>query len=168
MAKKPEKPPRRILRGERRTSRGESPSGGRRCGLCGATANLTKTECCGQWICDDEDQYVLFSYARNSCYRNHRRFTLCGSHFTEGHEGKWQDCPKCREGIATEMYVYYGTNEYNFEKLTNPPKYEPTHCSQCGKVIHLGEGGYIVTGEKYTCMDCSPAEFPGFSSRKRK
>ena len=34
---------------------------------CGATDNLTKTECCGQWICDDEDQYVLFSYAHNSC-----------------------------------------------------------------------------------------------------
>ncbi len=58
-----------------------------RCGLCGKATNLTKTECCGNWICDDEDQYVMFSYARNSCLRNHRRYTLCGYHHTEGHEG---------------------------------------------------------------------------------
>ncbi len=38
-----------------------------RCGLCGKTKKLTKTECCDQWICDDEDKYVIFSYARNSC-----------------------------------------------------------------------------------------------------
>ena len=37
-----------------------------RCGLCGKRGGLIQTECCGQWICDDEDNYVLFSYARNS------------------------------------------------------------------------------------------------------
>jgi hypothetical protein len=58
-----------------------------KCGLCGKTRKLTKTECCGQWICDDEGKYVIFSYARNSCSRNHRRFTLCGYHYTEEHEG---------------------------------------------------------------------------------
>jgi hypothetical protein len=168
MAKKPQKPPRRILRGERRTSRGEGPSAGPCCGLCGATDNLTKTECCGQWICDDEDQYVLFSYADNSCHRNHRRFTLCGNHFEEGHEGKWQDCAECRKDCPTEMYVYYGTNEYNFEKLTNPPKYEPTLCSQCGKVIHLGEGGYSRKGDQYFCMDCVAPELRGIFSRNPK
>ena len=70
MAKKRPKVPRRILCGERASARPQ-------CGLRGATTNLTKTECCGNWICDDEDQYVLFSYARNSCYRNHDRYTLC-------------------------------------------------------------------------------------------
>ncbi len=39
---------------------------GPRCGLCGKTGNLIRTECCGNWICDDEDKYVIFSYARNS------------------------------------------------------------------------------------------------------
>jgi hypothetical protein len=148
--------PKRILRGERVSSRssGERQAGGRRCGLCGGTEKLTRTECCGQWICDDEDQYQLFSYARNSCYRNHQRFTLCGSHFTEGHEGKWQHCPKCREAVPTEMYVYYGTNEYNFETLPDPPAYEPTHCTKCSKVIKLGEGGYSRKGGDYLCMDC--------------
>ncbi len=94
-----------------------------RCGLCGKTGNLVRTECCGQWICDDEDQYVAFSYARNSCHRNHRRYTLCGYHENEGHSGSWKTCPKCKEDFSDnlEIYVHYGTNEYNFEKL-NPPR----------------------------------------------
>jgi ribosomal protein S27AE len=131
-----------------------------RCGLCGKTTNLTKTECCDQWICDDEDQYVLFSYARSSCYRNHRSYTLCGHHYDEGHPGDWKDCPKCREDIKTEMYVYYGTNEYNFEILENPPDYEPTQCSKCGAVIVLSEGGYSLGSEGYRCGRCTAAEFP--------
>jgi hypothetical protein len=126
-----------------------------RCGLCGKTGNLTKTECCDNWICDDEDQYVLFSYARNSCYRNHERYTLCGYHYNEGHSGDWKTCRKCRKDFETEMYVYYGTNEYNFEKLPNPPKYEPTRCARCKAVIVLGEGGYSTKGDKHYCADCS-------------
>ena len=118
-----------------------------RCGLCGKTKALTKTECCDQWICDDEHKYVLFSYARNSCYRNHRRYTLCGYHYVEEHQGHWKECPECPDDIETEMYVYYGTNEYNFEKLENPPEYEPTRCAQCASVIVLSEGGYSSKGK---------------------
>jgi hypothetical protein len=116
--------------------------------LCGKTGKLTRTECCGQWICDDEDCYVLFSYARNSCYRNHSRHTLCAYHYNEGHSGDWKTCPKCRQDFQQEMemYVYYGTNEYNFERLPNPPKYQPTHCSRCGATIVLSEGGYSQGG----------------------
>jgi hypothetical protein len=128
---------------------------GPRCGLCGKTTNLTKTDCCGNWICDDEHQYRVFSYARNSCHRNHRRLTLCGYHFVEGHEGRWQDCPECREPFETEMYVWYGTNEYNFEKLENPPAYEPTKCAECGRVIVLGEEGFSVKGGEYSCQQCT-------------
>jgi len=84
-----------------------------KCLLCGKTENLTKTECCDNWICDDEGNYVLFSYADNSCHRNHRRYTLCGQHYESGHEGKWQDCEECKTTYQTEMYVYFGTNEYN-------------------------------------------------------
>lgn len=130
-----------------------------RCGLCGKTRNLTRTECCGNWICDDEDKYVLFSYARNSCHRNHSRYTLCSYHHDEGHTGDWKDCPRCRRGFETEMYVWYGTNEYNFEKLPNPPKYEPARCSRCHRVIRLGEDGYSVKGKKYLCEKCSVKEF---------
>lgn len=131
------------------------------CGLCGNTKNLTKTECCGNWICDDEHAYQLFSYARNSCSRNHRRYTLCGFHFSEEHDGDWKDCPKCRDGCETEMYVYYGTNEHNFEVLTDPPSYEPTHCSDCGRVIVLGEGGYSTRGSSYWCDRCTAKTMGG-------
>jgi ribosomal protein L32 len=134
-----------------------------KCGLCGATANLTKTECCSNWICDDEDQYVLFSYARNSCYRNHTRQTLCGFHYNEGHAGDWQSCGECRDNIETEMYVYYGTNEYNFEKLENPPDYEPTRCSKCNAMIVLSEGGYSSTGDGYLCADCTDFDWSTLS-----
>lgn len=130
-----------------------------RCGLCGKKKNLTNTKCCNQWICDDEDQYVMFSYARNSCFRNHRRYTLCGYHFVENHTGDWKTCSQCREDIETEMYVYYGTNEYNFEKLDNPPKFKPSRCTKCRKVISLSEDAYVVKGGRYYCMDCSDFKF---------
>jgi hypothetical protein len=126
------------------------------CGLCGKKRKLTKTECCGKWICDDESNYVLFSYARNSCSRNHRRYTLCGFHANEGHKGDWRECKKCRKGFETELYVWYGTNEFNFVKLENPPSYEPTRCIECNSVIKLGTDGYSMSGGGYQCMKCSP------------
>ncbi|MFH0752642.1 MAG: hypothetical protein V1914_03535 [archaeon] len=125
------------------------------CKLCGKKGKLTKTRCCGQWICDDADQYVLFSYAQNSCYRNHDRYTLCSYHYHEGHEGDWKECLECRKAFETEMYVWYGTNEHNFEKLPNPLKYRPTRCSKCKKVIRLGEEGYSRVGSRYLCSRCS-------------
>ena len=129
-----------------------------RCGLCGNTKNLTKTECCGNWICDDEHKYVMFSYARNSCSRNHRRFTLCGYHFSEEHKGDWKTCPKCRSEFEPEMLAWYGTNEYNFEKLYDPPSFEPTKCSRCGVIIKLGSDGYTVSGDEYWCEMCAAEE----------
>ena len=136
-------------------------SGQPRCGLCGSTKNLTKTECCGNWICDDESDYAIFSYARNSCYRNHRRYTLCGAHHAEGHAGLWQDCEQCRDMFETEDYVYYGTNEYNFEVLKNPPTFEPTRCHQCNAVIDRSLGGYSQSSKGFTCFDCVKKEHPG-------
>jgi hypothetical protein len=135
------------------------PDPSKRCGLCGKRTKLVRTECCGQWICDDEDNYVLFSYARNSCYRNHRRYTLCGYHFAEGHAGDWKTCAECQEGFDTEMYVHYGTNDYNFEKLQNPPSFEPTHCDGCGAVIKLADGGYSQGPKGIFCCNCSAKAF---------
>ena len=130
-----------------------------RCGLCGKTRNLVKTECCGQWICDDESSYVLFSYARNCCSRNHRRMTLCGFHSGEGHQGHWKDCEKCRASFEPEMFVWYGTNEFNFEKLENPPAFEPTLCDRCGVRIKLGTDGYSVGPKGTRCDRCNQQEF---------
>ena len=125
-----------------------------KCGLCGKTRNVTKTECCDNWICDDEHTYAAFSYARNSCQRNHNHYTLCTHHHNEEHNGNWQECTECKSDFQTEIYVWYGTNEYNFEKLPNPPTYEPTMCSQCGVVIVLSEGGYSTLGKQYFCEQC--------------
>lgn len=129
-----------------------------RCGLCGKTRKLTKTECCDQWICDDEDKYILFSYATNSCHRNHRRYTLCGHHYADGHEGDWKDCPICRNDFETEMYAFYGTNEFNFQKLENPPAYLPTRCARCSVIICLGYDNYSTKGNEYWCEECSHNE----------
>ncbi len=150
------------LKALKKAARNQTSPDQPRCGLCGKTDRLTKTECCDQWICDDEENYRLFSYARNSCYRNHSRYTLCGYHKNEGHSGDWKTCSKCREDFEheVEMYVYYGTNEYNFEKLKNPPKYKPTHCSTCGAVIVLSEGGYSTQGGEYSCGACTSGGAP--------
>jgi hypothetical protein len=61
------------------------------------------------------------------------------------------------------MYVYYGTNEYNFVKLENPPAYEPTHCAQCNNVINLGYGGFVIIQGKYYCLACKGVDIPNFS-----
>ena len=131
----------------------------KKCFICGATKNLVRTECCGKWICDDEDKYVLFSYARNSCHRNHRRFTLCAYHHEEKHKGDWKTCPICRKMAEPEMVAWYGTNEYNWEKMPDPPKFEPTKCHKCGKVINLAMGGYSSGPDGYTCEECFDFKF---------
>jgi late competence protein required for DNA uptake (superfamily II DNA/RNA helicase) len=52
------------------------------------------------------------------------------------------------------MYVWYGTNEYNFVKLQNPPEFEPTRCAKCNAVIKLSEDAYSIKGGKYYCERC--------------
>lgn len=101
------------------------------CGLCGVTENLIKTECCNNWICDDVHTYVLFSYATNSCYRNHDRYTICAAHYKSGHSGRWQECKKCRDEYRLENYIDFATNDFNFEKLKNPPTITMI-CACCG------------------------------------
>ncbi len=126
-----------------------------RCGLCGKTKNVIKTECCGNWICNDESKYVVFSYARNSCHRNHRRLTLCGYHFTEKHSDHWQECPDCLQSFEPEMTVWYGTNEYNFEILRKIPTFKPTYCDICGKRINLALDGCTRSRDEYWCLECA-------------
>ena len=129
------------------------------CGLCGKSKKPSqRTGCCGNWVCGDESEYVMFSYSRDICSGNDGRFTLCGSHHAEGHKGDWKTCKKCREDFEPEMYVWYGMNEYNFEKLPNPPAFQPTHCSKCGERIVLPDGGYSSLCGVYRCDNCPVTE----------
>lgn len=130
--------------------------GAPRCGLCGKTDKLIPTRCCDNWICDDEGKYVIFSYARNSCHRSHDRYTLCSFHY---HKGDWRECSECRKSFDTEDYVDMATNEYNFVKLQNPPKYALTKCAKCKAVIKRAEGGYSMKGREFFCMNCSGLDF---------
>jgi DNA-directed RNA polymerase subunit RPC12/RpoP len=139
-----------------------------RCGLCGKTKNLTKTDCCGNWICDDSHKYVLFSYARNSCYRNHDHYTLCSYHHREGHKGSWKNCRLCRKSFKTEIFVWYGTNEYNFEKLENPPEFERTFCAGCGRVISLVDDAYMAADYRYWCETCAQKRLAKENPRQKK
>lgn len=132
------------------------------CGLCGLKKKpREKTECCGNWVCGDESDYELFSYSRDICVRNHRRFTLCGYHHAEDHKGDWKICQKCLNDFKDnlEMYVWYGTNEYNFEKLKNPPKFKPTYCAGCSRIISLSDESYTSFKNIYVCQDCSDRGF---------
>lgn len=138
------------------------------CGLCGKAGELTKTDCCGNWICNDEQNYVPFSYAQNSCHRNHSRYTLCAFHHNEGHAGDWKGCKECRTSLETEMYVWYGTNEHNFDTLPDPPSFEPTHCSKCGGVIRMGTESYTQSGDEYWCGPCGAKEMQKLIRRPRK
>jgi hypothetical protein len=85
-------------------------------------------------------------------------FTICGLHGNERHEGRWQDCAQCRENGPLEMYVDWATNEYNFEKLENPPPFEPTHCGGCGVVIRLAKDSFSMREGKYFCEACNTRE----------
>jgi|GEM_PF-3131718 len=120
------------------------------CGLCGKPGPLARTECCHNLICDDEGAYL-----RNGCRTRHDRFTLCGFHASEAHAGAWSTCQKCRDEFETEIFVWYGTNQWNFVKLENPLSYRPTLCSTCGQRIRLGiDGLTILPDGRRLCERC--------------
>jgi tRNA U38,U39,U40 pseudouridine synthase TruA len=125
---------------------------GQRCGLCGkAKQHLTKADCCGNWVCYNPEDF----YARGRCLGRHMRYTLCNYHHVERHRGSWKECKRCRKAFDTEIYVWYGTNKHNFEKLEDPPSFEPTFCATCGTRINLGTDGHSVFGDDTSCDECT-------------
>ncbi|MBI5004199.1 hypothetical protein HZC00_03840 [Candidatus Kaiserbacteria bacterium] len=97
----------------------------------------------------------MFSYSRDICVRNHRRFTLCSYHYTEKHNGNWKTCGACLESFDAETYAWYGTNRYNFEKSPRVPAFVPQHCDACGRVLSVANGGYTnFPSGRMACEDC--------------
>ncbi|KUJ14476.1 uncharacterized protein LY89DRAFT_140531 [Mollisia scopiformis] len=128
------------------------------CGLCGNTDKLTTTKCCGRTICDDQDNYQMFTYSNASCDRNHSRYTLCSSHHKERHgNGKWQDCEHCRKNFTEdESYVGQGTSSFNFKDdvWENAPSFEPASCKTCNKRIKMGSEAHSYGPNGLTCVSC--------------
>ncbi len=128
--------------------------GGGICGLCRKKKQLFKTLCCGRKLCAGEAGERVTLVSKRTCLDRHRRYTLCSFHSAEKHKGNWKGCKDCRDSFETEIYVWFGTNEYNFEKLENPPKYEPTKCRECGGVIKLRADSYSTGDEGHMCEKC--------------
>lgn len=128
---------RRPLGGGAPTARGEP----RACGICSETraSILERTECCGEWVCNREDEYVLMSYSRAFCSRSHRRYTRCGFHAEEGHEGDWRACERCASEGARGVVDWHASNGYNFTPGPRPQGMLYTEqCVRCGVRIATG------------------------------
>ena len=145
------------------------------CGLCGSRSGpFTRTECCNKLICDDEGSYVLLSYSRQHCHRNHRRYSQCAYHHDESHQGKWQECATCRDDLTA--LLPNGSINYDWAvRVANNPslpyrfnfredclefdwkeevKY-PT-CLMCGKDINTWMDGYSMAmcHDGFYCLTC--------------
>ena len=132
------------------------------CGICGSKSNLERTPCCGNWICNNEEEYVMFSYSRQYCNRSHRRYTMCGYHHNEGHDGDdWRTCEECKTGMMDDgARSWYSTNGYNFTPgfFSAYPKGSmiTAECGQCkGRMATGFEGHSYNPGVGTVCMRCA-------------
>ena len=92
---------------------------------------LTRTNCCNNWICNDEHTYKLNTFSLHSCMRNHSKYTICALHYSNNHKGEWKKCQKCIGEYDKNVYNDRCTNKYNFE-TNNAVKKEKIFCCNCG------------------------------------
>ena len=79
---------------------------GEHCRFCGQeSVPLLKTPCCGHWICCDT-KFLSIS-GGGYCEYQHERFSLCYSHYIEGHQCSWQECEICKKFWSPEEYKEY-------------------------------------------------------------
>jgi len=65
----------------------------------------------------------MFSYSRDFCGRSHRRYTMCGSHYSEQHRGAgWRQCLSCK--ATSDLDPWYAENGYNVSPRLDRPKGE--------------------------------------------
>lgn len=150
----PKKAPKKYSASSQKSQTNNDTISIRKCGLCGKSSKIMKLKCCKNWICYDYDNLASNSFSSNSCIRNHNRFTLCAYHFLQKHEGLWYECDECKNNMETELYVWYGTNEFNFEKLQKIPDFKPKYCKNCYRIIKLGKEPYSVSKNDYVCFHC--------------
>lgn len=127
------------------------------CGVCGTTkTRIVRTECCGLWLCDNSEEYQLFSYSRAFCARSHSRYTLCGAHYAESHSGDWRSCATCSSAYDSANHMWYAFNGYNFTPGLPQPKGTPWTfpCEVCGVRVAPGFEEYSSGGRGLTCGSC--------------
>eukprot|EP01133_Synstelium_polycarpum_P012996 gene12996-15287_t len=150
----------------------------KKCHICGQQPSrnlkLTRTECCGNWVCDNEDQYQLFSGSRDFCGRSHAKYTICGtkSHTARKHQSPdWRTCQQCKveppeKGMLAGLFggppskessLYFGTNGYNFMPMLNVPYNRVTvDCGRCKRAfLSYIEGSSLTMGDNtIICPEC--------------
>jgi hypothetical protein len=135
-----------------------------KCFICGAGQDEVKlgfTECCNASVCDNEEEYVMFSYSRDLCKRSHSRYTSCGFHHTEGHEGDWRVCSKCpNSGEGGNSRSWYATNGFNVTPVLEADIPQGSHitkpCDGCKRRITPGHDGETCHPDgRNTCTSCS-------------
>ncbi|CAG9461830.1 unnamed protein product [Pedinophyceae sp. YPF-701] len=143
--------------------------GPRECGICGRTSPLKRTACCGEWVCDRDDEYELMSYSREFCHRSHERYTICGTHHSDrNHRGDqdWRTCGVCEADFAGQIpgtRLWYSTNGYNFvpglEAQYPKGSFITTECCECRRRLYLGTESYSAKAGNgvflYSCDACS-------------
>ncbi|KAI5833544.1 hypothetical protein K523DRAFT_295627 [Schizophyllum commune Tattone D] len=156
----------RLCKIYQRQARGEPvPSPDSYCGLCGKeNGPLRRTECCNRTICDDYENYTMFTFSANSCSRNHDRYTRCCYHFNEGHPGSDPlQCSKCSTSHDAEKEAWYMTNNYNFQEdilRAKPAPFAPKHCTECGKQVKQNAEAVSYGPSGLQCGRCTENMVP--------
>jgi len=137
------------------------------CKLCSKGWNevrLRRTSCCKQVVCDNEDEYQMFSYSRKFCNRSHNRYTLCGYH---GHDQEckknkdWRLCAECvKSDIPASVAdkLWRGLNSYNIYPMLSQdvPKHSLCEtCCKCHKKFISGAEGCSHSREGISCLRCN-------------
>ncbi|GBF92203.1 hypothetical protein Rsub_05285 [Raphidocelis subcapitata] len=143
----------------RRPSAEEAPQ----CPLClksNGEVAMTRTQCCGNALCDTSGEYVLMSYSRDFCERSHDRYTLCGYHGEERECDKskdWRECPRCLSFGQLPDRLWRGLNAYNFcpLKSTDVPRHSRCdRCDGCQRLYMSGVEGSAFSGGRSLCPRC--------------
>lgn len=138
------------------------------CKLCSkgwSDVNLRRTNCCKQVVCNNDDEYQMFSYSRKFCNRSHDRYTLCGYHGNERECKNYRDwrlcneCVKCDDPIRVADKLWRGLNAYNIYPMLS--KDVPRHslcdtCSKCKKKFISGVEGSTHSRDGVSCPRCNP------------
>ena len=93
---------------------------GEHCHFCGDDSiPIVKTPCCEHWICCDTA--FISIEGGGCCQYQHERFSLCYSHYVEGHNGTWQACQACKDFWSAEEYKNYTEGSINIPEFVTKP-----------------------------------------------